>query len=195
MPRGRQTGRPRGRPPQLGPGGAQRFHCHHLVRAHRNPRPGHADRPYALIEALEKVKADLEAAFGTWRVPWGDVNRLQRVHTSGTQEPFRDDRPSVPVPGAPSFTGTIFTFGTREAPGQKRMYGTVGDTYVSVVEFGKNPRRIPSWSSAKAPTRIAPLLRSGRAVLHPALQARLVHPPRNQTPPREKIPSLILNSS
>ena len=36
-------------------------------------------------------------------------------------------------------TGTIFTFGTREAPGQKRMYGTVGDTYVSVVEFAKKP--------------------------------------------------------
>jgi acyl-homoserine-lactone acylase len=102
------------------------------ARARANP-----GAPDASIAALEKVKAELEAAFGTWRVPWGDLNRLQRVHTSGTQEPFRDDRPSVPVPGAPTFTGTIFTFGTRESPGQKRMYGTVGDTYISVVEFGK----------------------------------------------------------
>jgi penicillin amidase len=91
------------------------------------------------IAALEQVKAALEAAFGTWRVAWGEVNRLQRVHSSGTEEQFSDARPSVPVPGAPSFTGTIFTFGTREASGQKRMYGTVGDTYVSVVEFGKKP--------------------------------------------------------
>uniref|UniRef100_Q02BF5 Penicillin amidase n=1 Tax=Solibacter usitatus (strain Ellin6076) TaxID=234267 RepID=Q02BF5_SOLUE len=91
------------------------------------------------IAALEQVKAALEAAWGTWKVPWGDVNRLQRVHTSGTEEQFSDARPSVPVPGAPSFTGTIFTFGTREVPGQKRMYGTVGDTYVSVVDFGKRP--------------------------------------------------------
>jgi acyl-homoserine lactone acylase PvdQ len=91
------------------------------------------------IRALEQVKASLEAAFGTWKVAWGDVNRLERVHTSGTEEQFSDARPSVPVPGAPSFTGTIFTFGTREAPGQKRAYGTVGDTYVSVVEFGKRP--------------------------------------------------------
>ncbi len=96
-----------------------------------------ADAPYALVEALEKVKAELEAAFGTWRVAWGEVNRLQRVHTSGTLEAFRDDRPSVPVPGAPTFTGTIFTFGTRQTPGQKRMYGTVGNTYIAVVEFGK----------------------------------------------------------
>jgi penicillin amidase len=93
--------------------------------------------PDALVAALEKVKSELETTFGTWRVAWGDVNRLQRVHTSGTLEPFRDDRPSLPVPGAPTFTGTIFTFGTRESPGQKRQYGTVGDTYISVVEFGK----------------------------------------------------------
>jgi acyl-homoserine lactone acylase PvdQ len=91
------------------------------------------------VEALEKVKADLEAAWGTWRVPWGDVNRLQRVHTSGRLEPFSDDKPSVPVPGAPTFTGTIFTFGTRGGPGLKRQYGTVGDTYISVVDFGKKP--------------------------------------------------------
>ena len=91
------------------------------------------------LAALEQVKAALEGAFGTWRVAWGDVNRLQRIHSSGTEEQFSDARPSVPVPGAPSFTGTILTFGTRAAPGQKRMYGTVGDTYVSVVEFGKRP--------------------------------------------------------
>jgi acyl-homoserine-lactone acylase len=89
------------------------------------------------VAALAQTKAALEAAWGTWRVPWGDVNRLQRVHTSRTEEPFRDDRPSVPVPGAPSFSGTVFTFGAREVPGQKRWYGTVGNTYVAVVEFGK----------------------------------------------------------
>lgn len=43
---------------------------------------------------------------------------------------------------APTFTGTIFTFGARWAPGQSRWYGTVGDTYVSVVEFGKKPRTL-----------------------------------------------------
>ncbi len=106
-----------------------------FVRWEEARRAGTADQ----IEALARVKQQLESAFGTWRVPWGDVNRLQRVHTSGTQEPFSDDKPSVPVPGAPTFTGTIFTFGTRAVPGQKRQYGTVGNTYISVVEFGKRP--------------------------------------------------------
>jgi acyl-homoserine lactone acylase PvdQ len=92
-----------------------------------------------ILTGLEKTKAALESAWGTWRVPWGEVNRLQRVQSDGTEEPFSDSKPSVPVPGAPSFSGTIFTFGTREAPGQKRAYGVIGDSYVAVVEFGRTP--------------------------------------------------------
>ena len=95
--------------------------------------------PLLLMSALEQARAALEADWGTWRVKWGDVNRLERIQSSGTLEPFRDDKPSVPVPGAPTFTGTIFTFGARHVEGQKRWYGTVGDTYVSVVEFGSHP--------------------------------------------------------
>jgi penicillin amidase len=91
------------------------------------------------LDGLEQVKASLEQQWGTWRVAWGEINRLQRVHTSGVQEPFDDGKPSVAVPGAPGSTGTIFTFGARPVRGQRRNYGTVGDTYVSVVEFGKKP--------------------------------------------------------
>jgi len=89
------------------------------------------------ITGLEQLKSTLEKSWGTWRVAWGEMNRLQRVHTSGTEEPFSDDTPSVPVPGAPSFSGTVFTFGARPAAGQKRNYGAVGNTYVAVVEFGR----------------------------------------------------------
>jgi penicillin amidase len=106
-----------------------------FVRWEDARRSGAADP----LAALTQVKSSLETVWGTWRVAWGEVNRLQRVHTSGTLEPFSDDQPSVPVPGAPSFTGTIFTFGARAVAGQRRWYGTVGDTYVAVVEFGKRP--------------------------------------------------------
>jgi len=102
----------------------------------RRSQPGD---PLLLMTALEQAKAGLESDFGTWRVAWGDVNRLQRIHTSGTLEPFRDDKPSLPVPGAPTFTGTIFTFGAHPVEGQKRWYGTSGDTYVAIVEFASRP--------------------------------------------------------
>jgi len=106
------------------------------IELRRNSR----NDPYLLVTALEQAKSELETVNGGWRVPWGEVNRLQRIHTSGTEESFRDDKPSVPVAGAPTFTGTILTFGARPVAGQKRWYGTVGDTYVAVVEFGKKPQ-------------------------------------------------------
>ncbi len=98
------------------------------------------DDPYLLVTALEQAAEGLQKQFGTWRVPWGEINRMQRVHTSGTQEPFRDDKPSLPVPGGPSFAGAVFTFGADPVPGQKRWYGLRGDTYVAVVELGKQPQ-------------------------------------------------------
>ncbi|HYK19555.1 MAG TPA: acylase [Pyrinomonadaceae bacterium] len=95
--------------------------------------------PWPRIRALEAVISNLERDWGTWEVPWGEVNRLQRVHTSG-QELFSDARPSLPVPGAAGPLGIIFNFYTRPEKGQKRRYGYLGDTYVSVIEFGREPQ-------------------------------------------------------
>jgi acyl-homoserine-lactone acylase len=94
------------------------------------------------VKALEEAKAALERDWGTWRVAWGEINRLQRVDWSGS-EPFSDARPSLPIPGGPGWTGIVFNFyqgreGGRpeRAPGSKRRYGLYGNSYVSVVEFG-----------------------------------------------------------
>ncbi len=93
------------------------------------------DAEWRRIRALEKVIADLERDFGSWRVAWGEINRLQRAATGG-DEPFSDARPSLPVAGGPNWLGTIFNFESRPEKGQKRRYGFVGNSYVSVVEFG-----------------------------------------------------------
>lgn len=87
------------------------------------------------LTALEQVLADLEAKHGTWRVPWGDINRLQR-NQSGGEEPFSDERPSLPIAGAPGDVGVIFNFYARPQPGLKLRYGTAGHSFVSVVDFG-----------------------------------------------------------
>jgi acyl-homoserine lactone acylase PvdQ len=91
------------------------------------------------LRALEAVMNDLEKTFGTWRVAWGEVNRLQRVHTSG-DEPFSDERQSWPVVGGPGAAGIVFTYNARAEKDQNRRYGTSGNTFVSVVEFGKQIR-------------------------------------------------------
>jgi acyl-homoserine-lactone acylase len=97
-------------------------------------------RPKLSVESLVRTQKELEGAFGTWRVPWGEVNRLQRIHSSGTQESFSDSRPSLPVAGCPGTLGCIFVFNTRKPEGAKRAYGYSGDTYVAVVEFGRKVR-------------------------------------------------------
>lgn len=91
------------------------------------------------IDALENAMANLESRFGTWRVAWGEVNRLQRRHTGG-DEPFSDEKPSLPVRGGPSPAGLVFTFTTQPPRDTKRQYGTAGNSYVAVVELGRTPR-------------------------------------------------------
>jgi acyl-homoserine-lactone acylase len=93
----------------------------------------------ARAEALADVLKRLESDFGTWRVAWGEVNRLQRRDES-REESFQDSRPSVPVPGLSGRDGAVFTFYSTPVRGQKRRYGEAGGTYVSVVEFAPQVR-------------------------------------------------------
>ena len=53
-----------------------------------------------LLQALSAASARLEADFGSWRTPWGDINRFQRL-TGDIVQPFDDAGPSTPV-GFPS---------------------------------------------------------------------------------------------
>ncbi len=92
------------------------------------------------LAALAQVRTELEKLHGTWRVPYGSITRLQRIHTSGTQEQFSRDKPSLPVAGGSGALGMLFVFNTRQAASDGVGYGFSGNTYVAVVEFGKKPR-------------------------------------------------------
>ena len=94
-----------------------------------------------LVESFGFAVDSLQGVWGSWEVPWGEINRLQRIHTSGAPQTadggFSDERPSVAVPGGPGPLGIVFNFYTRPAEGQKRRYGVAGHSFVSVVEFGE----------------------------------------------------------
>ncbi len=94
--------------------------------------PALRKHPLAL---LESVIEGLEKDWGTWRVKWGDINRLER-RQSGGAEPFSDEVESLPVAGGPGPIGIVFNFYARPEAGQKRMYGVAGHSFISVVEFG-----------------------------------------------------------
>ena len=87
------------------------------------------------LESLQAVVSDLEKTFGTWRVPYGDINRLER-RQSGGEEPFSDAVSSLAVAGAPGDVGIVFNFYSRPEKDQKRRYGVAGHSFISVVDFG-----------------------------------------------------------
>ena len=90
--------------------------------------------PSTQLKAITDVVETLERDFGTWRVAWGELSRLQRRDESKNQE-FQDSMPSIPAPGVNGNDGAVFTLYAAPIRGQKRRYGVAGGSYVSVVEF------------------------------------------------------------
>ena len=96
------------------------------------------------VRALEATLADLEKTHGSWKVAWGEINRLQRIHGSQIDMQghgaFRDNQPSLPIAGAPGPLGVVFNFYTRPQEGQKRRYGVAGHSFVGAVELASPPK-------------------------------------------------------
>jgi acyl-homoserine lactone acylase PvdQ len=95
--------------------------------------------PEQLLQALAAASDRLQADFGTWKTPWGDINRFQRLNDDISPK-FDDAGPSIPV-GFPSANwGSLASFGARAYPNTKKWYGSSGNSFVAVVEFGKTVR-------------------------------------------------------
>jgi acyl-homoserine lactone acylase PvdQ len=95
--------------------------------------------PDAALQALTRASDKLTAEFGTWRIPWGQINRYQRV-TGDIVQNFDDTKPSTPVGFTSSTFGSLAAFSAKAYPGTKRWYGTKGNSFVAVVEFGDKVR-------------------------------------------------------
>jgi acyl-homoserine-lactone acylase len=88
-----------------------------------------------LLQALSATIDKLNSDFGTWKTPWGEINRYQRL-TGDIVQKFNDNAPSIPVPFTSSRWGSLASFGARTYPGTKKRYGTTGNSFVAAVEFG-----------------------------------------------------------
>jgi len=95
--------------------------------------------PGELLGSLADAVDALSADFGTWRTPWGDINRFQRINDDIAPH-FDDTKPSIPVPFTASGWGSLAAFGARAYPNTKKWYGTSGNSFVAVVEFGDSVR-------------------------------------------------------
>lgn len=91
--------------------------------------------PAERLHFLQKTLTQLNEDFGTWQTPWGEINRYQRLN-GDINLIFNDDLPSIPVGMASGRWGALAAFGMRSKQTTKRIYGTRGNSFIAVVEFG-----------------------------------------------------------
>ena len=96
-------------------------------------KPREPGVPMPRVRALMRAGTALELEHGTWRVPWGEINRLQRVSPG---ESFSDDWPSLPLAGGPGHTGVLYSIYAKGERGQKRRYAYGGQGFTLAVAFG-----------------------------------------------------------
>lgn len=91
---------------------------------------------YCLSNALDKLKA----TYGTWEMPWGKINRYQRVNPGSN---FNDSAFSIAVAQASSKFGQLPAFESKQMPAgnnsglTKNRYGYSGNSFIAAVQFGK----------------------------------------------------------
>tara|TARA_B100000949_G_scaffold220320_1_gene220171 strand:- start:134 stop:2308 length:2175 start_codon:yes stop_codon:yes gene_type:complete len=87
------------------------------------------------LDMFQETLTKLQNDFGTWKKPWGEVNRYQRLN-GDIRQPFDDDKPSIPIGFASGTWGALAAYGARYDNNTKKIYGTRGNSFVAAVEFG-----------------------------------------------------------
>ncbi|MCP4978445.1 MAG: acylase [Maribacter sp.] len=87
------------------------------------------------LRIFEAVIDQLTVDFGSWEIPWGKVHRYQRLN-GDIHQAFDDSKPSIPVGFASGRWGALAAYGARYSNNTKKIYGTRGNSFVAVVEFG-----------------------------------------------------------
>ncbi len=91
--------------------------------------------PEQVLPPLLVVVNDLKKKFGKWQMPWGEINRYQRV-SSDIQQKYDDAQPSVPVGFASALWGMLPSYNSRYYAGTQKRYGVSGNSFICAVEFG-----------------------------------------------------------
>jgi len=97
--------------------------------------------PAHMLHALAKAADQLTKDFGTWRMPWGEVNRVQRL-SDDIAPRFSDAMPSLPVAFTSAQWGSLASISGPTMAGVKKRYGDTGNSFVAAVEFGPKIRAV-----------------------------------------------------
>jgi acyl-homoserine lactone acylase PvdQ len=91
------------------------------------------------LSCLQKALTNLETKYGRWEIPWGTINRYQRVNPG---EYFNDKANSIAVAQTSSKFGQLPSFESKIMAGPNKTntlkrYGYSGNSFVAAVSFGK----------------------------------------------------------
>jgi acyl-homoserine-lactone acylase len=95
--------------------------------------------PELKVQMLDDTITYLQRDFGRWQLPWGEMNRFQRI-SPAISPAYSDSGLSIPVPFGEARYGSLASFRSEPRPGTKRWYGEYGNSFVAVVEFGPRVR-------------------------------------------------------
>jgi acyl-homoserine-lactone acylase len=95
--------------------------------------------PQERLDALSRASDKLQADFGSWKTPWGEINRFQRL-SGAVDQRYDDSKPSLPVGFTSANWGSLASFGMTAKQTTKRIYGDRGNSFVAAVEFGPRVR-------------------------------------------------------
>jgi acyl-homoserine-lactone acylase len=97
--------------------------------------------PAKELAALKAASDRLTADFGSWKIAWGKINRVQRLRDDIELVPS-DDQRSTPVGFTTAQWGSLAAVDGVRYPGVKKRYGDRGNSFVAAVEFGPKVRAL-----------------------------------------------------
>jgi acyl-homoserine-lactone acylase len=92
--------------------------------------------PTDILLPLLKTVNELKSKFGKWEMPWGELNRFQRI-SNDLVEKHDDAQVSIPLGFASALWGCLPSVNSRYFEGTKLRYGVGGNSFVCAVEFGE----------------------------------------------------------
>jgi acyl-homoserine lactone acylase PvdQ len=110
-----------------------------LSRMERVNFYGSASLPAERLAIFAETVTLLEQDFGTWKMPWGEVNRFQRL-SGDINLKFDDEQPSTPIGMGNARWGALADFSAFRQEGTRKLYGIDGNSFAAVVEFGDRVR-------------------------------------------------------
>jgi acyl-homoserine-lactone acylase len=89
-----------------------------------------------LLQPLMDAVDELKVRFDKWQIPWGELNRFQRL-SGDVEVKYDDNKPSMAVAFASATWGMLPSYNSKYFQGTNLRYGVGGNSFVCAVEFGK----------------------------------------------------------